>query len=323
MGERRQRVVALAGGVGGAKLVHGLQMALETTGDLTAIVNTADDFKLYGLHISPDLDTVMYTLSGLANPSTGWGVRDDTFATLDMIARFGEDPWFRLGDKDFAVHILRTQRLRRGQTLSEVTAALATALGIPTTLLPMTDAPVATFVDTPQGQLDFQQYFVARRHADQVNGVVFDGIELATTSAAARESLAHADLIVFCPSNPIVSIGPILAVPGMREAIADSPAPVVCVSPIVGGQALKGPAANMLRSLGHEVSSLGVAKLYQGVIDVIVLDHADAGLVPEIRALGIDTHVTTTVMTSDADREQLARDVITLAETRTVSGHSR
>lgn len=314
--DRPLRVVALAGGVGGAKLAHGLQLAMGDDGELTVVVNTADDFRLYGLHISPDLDTVLYTLAGIANPETGWGIRDDTFHALDMIGRYGEDPWFRLGDRDFATHVLRTHRLEAGRSLTEIMDELGAALGVRTSIVPMTDEPVATLVDTPAGRLDFQQYFVARRHADQVLGVVFDGIEHATVSSVARNRIAIADVIVFCPSNPIVSIGPILAVPGMRDAIAAASGHRVCVSPIVGGQALKGPAADMLRSLGHEVSSLGVARLYEGLIDTIVVDRADTSLVPAIEALGIDVLVTETVMRSESDRRELATRVLRLAMER-------
>lgn len=303
-------VVALAGGVGGAKLAHGLQMTLDDPSRLRVIVNTADDFELYGLHISPDLDTVMYTLSGWANPATGWGIRDDTLTGLDMIARYGRQPWFQLGDRDFATHILRTERLRQGATLSTATAELSRALGVQPALIPMTDDRVATLLDTPAGRLDFQQYFVARHHSDDVLGVHFDGIERAQPSPAALEALAEADVIVFCPSNPIVSLGPILAVPGMRAALAASPAPKVVVSPIVGGKALRGPADQMLTTLGHEASSRGVARIYAGIVDGIVLDHADADLADAIAAEGLRPLVTGTIMSSDADRAQLARETL-------------
>lgn len=306
-------VVGLAGGVGGAKLAHGLQMALDDPARLRLIVNTADDFTLYGLHISPDLDTVMYTLSGWANPATGWGIRDDTLTTLDMIARYGREPWFQLGDRDFATHILRTERLRAGATLSEVTAELAGALGVVPALIPMTDDPVATVLDTPAGRLDFQQYFVARHHSDDVLAVHFAGIERAVPSRAALTALAEAEVIVFCPSNPIVSLGPILAVPGMREALAAAAAPKVVVSPIVGGRALRGPADRMLTTLGHEVSALGVARIYGSLADGIVIDHADAGLADAIEAEGTRVLVTRTIMANDADRAQLARDTLDFA----------
>ena len=310
-------IVALAGGVGGAKLAHGLQLALDDPTQLTIIVNTADDFDLYGLRICPDLDTVMYTLSGLANPATGWGIRDDTHATLEMIGRYTGQSWFTLGDRDFATHIIRTERLRQGDLLSEITHDLSAALGIPARLVPMTDDRVATLIETPDGVLDFQEYFVAHRHQDHVTGVRFDGITTATPAAGELAALAQADAIIICPSNPIVSVGPILGVPGMRAALANSPAPVVAVSPIVGGQALKGPAAQMLASLGHEVSSLGVARLYGDTIEGLVIDRADEALASDIEALGLRVLVTGTIMTSDADREQLARETLDFAMSTT------
>ncbi len=314
-----ERIVALAGGVGGAKLAHGLQLALPDPAALSVVVNTADDFELYGLHISPDLDTVMYTLAGLANPATGWGVRDDTFTTLAMLATYGENPWFQLGDRDFATHILRTQALRDGTTLTAVTDRLARALGIVPALLPMTDDRVATLIDTPDGRLDFQDYFVARRHADVVTGVVLDGIETARPSDAALAALADAGAVVICPSNPIVSIGPILAVPGLRAAVAAAPGPVVVVSPIVGGEALKGPAALMMEGMGHEVSALGVARLYAGLADGIVIDGADRDLAPAIEAAGARALVTDAVMRDEAGRERLAREVLDFAATLATS----
>jgi LPPG:FO 2-phospho-L-lactate transferase len=306
-------VVAVAGGVGGAKLAHGFQLALDASDHLTVIGNTADDFDLYGLRICPDLDTVLYTLSGLANPATGWGIAGDTFATLEMVGRYTGEPWFQLGDRDFATHIVRTERLRRGDSLSSVTADLACALGIEAALVPMSDEPVATMIDTPDGRLDFQQYFVGRRHSDEVLGVSFAGIEAARPAPAALAALGNADAIVFCPSNPIVSIGPILAVPGMREALRQATAPKVAVSPIVGGQALKGPAAQMLAGLGHEVSAAGVAAIYASVIDGMVIDRLDEALAQRIEALGMRVHVTETVMRSDGDRAELAREALDFA----------
>ena len=304
-------IVALAGGVGGAKLAQGLALAV-SPGDLAVVVNTADDFALYGLRICPDLDTVLYTLAGVADPVQGWGIAGDTFQALGAIARYGRDPWFRLGDQDFATHIVRTERLGAGATLTEVTAELAGALGVASRVLPMTDEPVATLVDTPAGRLGFQDYFVARRQADDVLGVVFAGVEAARLPAAVEEGIAAAELIVVCPSNPIVSVGPILAVPGLRRAILDGPAPVVAVSPIVGGKALKGPADRMLATLGHEVSAVGVAALYaeDGLIDGFVIDEQDAALAPRIEALGMRVLATRTVMGGADDRRRLADEVL-------------
>lgn len=304
-----RRVTALAGGVGGAKLAQGL--ARVVTGDaLTVLINTADDFELFGLAISPDIDTVMYTLAGLANPVVGWGITGDTRATLDAIARYGEDPWFLLGDQDFATHIVRSDRLRKGISLSTVTAQLSSSLGIAAKLIPMTDGRVATLVDTPSGRLAFQDYFVARRQRDDVTGVVFEGIESAQPAPGVIDALTTADVIVLNPSNPIVSIGPILAVSGVRDALASSTAVRIGVSPIIGGKALKGPADRMLSTLGHDVSALGIARIYEGLLDMLVIDTEDAGWRSEIEALGMDVLVTNTIMGGPEDRERLAREVL-------------
>lgn len=305
-------IVALAGGVGGAKLAHGLYHSVPSD-HLTVVINTADDFDLFGLRISPDADTVMYTLAGIANPVTGWGIADDTWETLAMLERYGHDVWFRLGDRDFATHISRTEQLRAGRSATEVTSGLAHALGIRAALLPMTDADVATQVDTPAGRLAFQDYFVRRRHADPVSGIVFAGIEAATMTPQVGAALDQATAIVFCPSNPIVSIGPILAVAGLREAIEASTAPKIAISPIVGGKALKGPADTMLAGLGHDVSALGVARMYHDLIDAFVIDHADAEQEAEIAALGMRVLVTDAIMRDEADRQRLAAEVLELA----------
>lgn len=306
---RYRTVVALAGGVGGAKLLEGLHGAAPK-GTVTAIVNTADDFSLYGLHISPDLDTVMYTLAGIANPSTGWGIAGDTRSTLDAIARYGEDPWFLVGDQDFATHILRTHYLREGSSLTEVTLRLAQSLGIGMPILPMTDDKVATEVQTADGWLAFQDYFVARRHADDVVDVRFAGIDRARPSQRVMQTIAEADLILFCPSNPLVSIGPILAVPEVRDALAKSSAPVVAVSPIIGGKALKGPADRMLAAKGVEVSARGVARHYEGIIDGIVIDAEDEALAGDIRATGVAVEVRNTIMGGRDDRIRFAHEIL-------------
>ncbi len=306
------KVVALAGGVGGAKLAHGL--ALNGLGEnLTVIVNTGDDFNLYGLQICPDLDTVLYTLAGLANPTTGWGVVDDSLVTLDMMRAYGTDTWFLLGDKDLATHILRTERLRRGERLTTIMTDLAMRLGIEARLLPMCDEPVETKIRTPGGVLDFQEYFVRRRHSDDVLGVEFQGITSATLSIEVAAALDEADLIVICPSNPFVSVDPILGVAEIRERIAGSAAPVIAVSPIIGGQAVKGPAAQMLETLGHDVSATGVATYYRDVIDGMVIDSVDARLASQIESLGMMVGATATLMQSDDDRRQLGRNVIEMA----------
>ncbi len=307
------RIVALAGGVGGAKLIHGLALA-GAPEHLTAIVNTADDFTLYGLQISPDLDTVLYTLAGIANPETGWGIAGDTYQTLAAIEGYGREPWFRLGDRDFATHILRTERLGAGASLTAVMAELAKALGVASTLLPMTDDPVATFVDTPAGRLAFQDYFVARHQTDHVDGVVFEGIDEARLPSAVEAAIVEADLIVVCPSNPIVSVGPILTVPGMRATLTAA-APLVAISPIVGGKALKGPADRMLADLGHEVSAYVVAALYGTLIDGMVIDEMDEALAPRIEDLGMAVLVTQTVMANADDRRRLATETVEFGRT--------
>lgn len=307
-------MAALAGGVGGARLAAGLEASLRGTGgELSVVVNTADDFDLWGLRICPDLDTVMYTLAGIANPETGWGVAGETFATLEMLAAYGEDTWFLLGDRDLATHLLRTERLRRGEPLTQVTEALARGLGLGSRLLPMSDEPVATGIHTPEGPLEFQEYFVRRGQRDEVLAVELRGIQAARPTAAVREAVAGSDAVVLCPSNPLVSLGPILSLPGMREALSSSPAPKVAVSPIVGGRALKGPADKMLHSLGHEVSATGVARIYGGLVDGMVIDRADEGERSAIEGLGMEVLATDAVMHDPPDRARLADEVLGFA----------
>lgn len=305
-------IVALAGGVGGAKLAQGLYHAVPR-GELHIIGNTADDFEQFGLRVCPDLDTVLYTLAGLANPVTGWGIAGDTFRTLDQLARYGAATWFQIGDRDFAIHIHRTDTLRQGASLTAVTRSLTNALGVHATLLPMCDTPVSTMVMTPSGNLSFQDYFVRRQHGDTVLGVRFTGIEDATLPDPVATALDQASVIVGCPSNPLVSLGPILAVPGMRDRLRAARGIRVAVSPIVGGKALKGPAGEMLATLGHEVSALGVARLYHDFLDGFVLDRVDADLAPAIETLGPRTLVTNTVMGDADDRARLAHEVLAFA----------
>jgi len=306
------KVVALAGGVGGAKLAAGLQSVLPA-GDLSVVVNTADDFDLWGLRICPDLDTVMYTLAGIANPDTGWGIGGETFETLNMLERYDEDTWFKLGDRDLATHILRTHRLHSGETLTGVTAALSRALGIVSAVLPMGDEPVSTILQTPEGRLEFQEYFVRRGQKDEVLAVELRGIEDARPSGEVLAAISGADAVVICPSNPVVSVGPILAVPGMREALASSRAPKVAVSPIVGGRALKGPADRMLLSLGHEVSATGVAAMYSGLVDGMVVDSVDREERAGIEDIGMRVLVTDAVMHDGRDRARLAGETLEFA----------
>ena len=305
-------IVALAGGVGGAKLALGLNQVVPPS-DLAIIVNTGDDVEMYGLHVSPDLDTVMYTLAGIANPRTGWGIDGDTFAALKALSRLGCETWFGLGDQDLATHILRTQMLRAGQPLTTITQSLAARLGVQTSLLPMCDERVGTVVQTPDGDLSFQDYFVRRRATDRVLSLRFDGIEHARPTHQVREALAKARLVVFGPSNPFLSIQPILSVPGFRELLNSSPAPKVAVSPIISGRAVRGPADRLLRDLGHDVSAFGVAKLYAGLADVFVIDERDVGELPRIEALGLRVMTTKTLMSTAEDKRQLAQTIICFA----------
>jgi LPPG:FO 2-phospho-L-lactate transferase len=307
------KVTLLAGGTGGAKLAHGLQMALPA-GDLTVIVNVGDDTERFGLLVCPDIDTILYTLAGLADREQGWGVTGDTATALGMLERYGEEAWFRIGDADLATHVRRAHLMRDGSSLTDATAAMATALGVPSHLVSATDQRLRTHLQTDTGELDFQAYFVQRGQQDAVRGVRFDGSEAAHPSPAALAALATAELVVIGPSNPIVSIGPILAVPGMREALLASPAPRIGVSGIVAGRALRGPADKMLTSLGHESSALGVARLYKGLIERFVIDEADAALSASIEALGMAVSVLPTVMRNDDDRARLGGALVELGE---------
>jgi LPPG:FO 2-phospho-L-lactate transferase len=301
-------ITALAGGVGGARFVDGLAQAAGAE-NVTAIVNTADDFELFGLRICPDIDTVLYTLAGLADPVQGWGIAGDTRAALDGIAAYGEDPWFLLGDRDFATHILRTAWLREGQSLSKVTLELRQRLGIRTAVLPMSDDPIATLIESPGGWLSFQDYFVRRRQQDDVIGVDFSGIDAARPLPDGIAAVQASDLIVFAPSNPIVSIGPILNIEGYHAALRERRAPVVAVSPLIRGKALKGPADKMMSTLGHEATALGVARIYAGLIDGFVIDNLDEAARAKIEALGIAVLVTDAIMHDVPDRGRFAREV--------------
>ncbi len=306
-----EHVVALAGGVGGAKLALGLLRALRPE-QLTVIVNTADDFVYYGLPISPDLDTVMYTLAGIANPETGWGVAADTTHMLDMLARYGEAPWFRLGDHDLATHLLRAAWLAQGQTLTQVTRRLAEALGVQSALLPMTDAPVHTIVYTrEQGRLEFQEYFVRYRWQPVVERIEYAGAESALPTPAVLAALAAADIVVICPSNPLLSVAPILALSGVRAALRQKPC--VAVSPIVAGQALKGPAAKLMAELGWDVSPLAVARYYGDLLDGFVLDVRDRDGFSD-QDFPCRVLVTDTVMQNDGDKLRLAREILRWTE---------
>ncbi len=302
-------VLALAGGVGGAKLCLGLSRILEPH-ELSIVVNTGDDETFYGLHVSPDLDTVMYTLAGLSNPETGWGIVGETFAALESLGRLGEDTWFGLGDRDLATHIVRTKMLAEGASLSEVTARLCDSLGVRHPIAPMSDDRVRTVVETSGGTLPFQTYFVKMRCEPTVTKLSYDGARQAKMSDALRIALEVADLLVYCPSNPMLSVAPILAVPGVERAIRDFSGTRVAVSPIVGGKAVRGPAAKLMAELGEDVSCVGVARRYAGLCDVFVIDEVDRDLAPEVRALGMDAVVLDTIMNDEADKVALASGVL-------------
>jgi LPPG:FO 2-phospho-L-lactate transferase len=303
------KIVALAGGVGGARLLSGLARVVAPA-EITAVVNTGDDFDWLGLRVCPDLDTVVYTLAGLANPATGWGVRDDSFAALDQLGRLGGPTWFRIGDRDLALHVLRTRALGQGQRLHAVTAAVCRATGVEVRVLPMSDDFTPTEVHTDEGTLPFQDYFVRRRAEPRVTGFTFAGIARARPAPGVLEAVAAAAVVVLCPSNPFISIGPILAVPGVRAALRAARGRVVAVSPIVAGAAVKGPAGRMLADLGMEVSATSVAALYRGLVSSFVLDRRDACLAESVAALGMTPRCAETVMDSEAARRALARAVL-------------
>jgi LPPG:FO 2-phospho-L-lactate transferase len=314
MNEFSGTCVALSGGVGGAKLALGLSRILAPA-QLDVIVNTGDDFEHLGLTICPDLDTLTYTLAGLNNTETGWGRAGETWTFMASLRALGGESWFQLGDGDLAIHVERTRRLAAGEPLSRVTAELTARLGIEFSVIPMSDDPVRTFVETAAGALAFQHYFVRDQCAPEVTGFEFRGAKTATPSPMALGALADPalDAVVICPSNPFISIDPILAVPGLRGAIEDAAAPVIAVSPIVGGKAIKGPTAKMMLELGVTQSAASVARHYDGLIDGFVLDSEDAASGDEIRALGLDVLTTNTVMQSLEDRVSLAADVLEFA----------
>jgi LPPG:FO 2-phospho-L-lactate transferase len=311
------KVAALAGGVGGAKLADGLAQTLPPE-DLTIIVNTGDDFSHLGLHIAPDLDTVCYALAGIANPATGWGQVNETWLALESLGQLGGPTWFRLGDRDLGIHLERTRRLKAGQPLSQITRDFCLAWGIKPRVLPMSDDPVPTWVDTLEGELPFQEYFVQRQCHPQVTGFRFDGADRARPAPGVIEAMQQADQIIFCPSNPWVSIDPILAITGVRDTIntrrLDKKCIVIAVSPIVGGETIKGPAAKMYRELGIEPSALSVARHYTNLLTGLVLDNLDTHLVQEIHSMDVQTLVTDTIMRSPGDRRRLAEEVLAFGQ---------
>jgi LPPG:FO 2-phospho-L-lactate transferase len=302
-------ITALAGGIGASKLLLGL-VGVMPPEDITVIANTGDDIELYGLRICPDIDTVIYTLGGVINEETGWGLKGDTFECLAALARHGEAPWFNLGDRDLATHIFRTNQLRAGRSLTEITDQLRRSLGIQVTILPMTDSYTPTRVLTDEGDMHFQEYFVRRRCEPRVREIRFQNIESAEPAEGVLRAILESDCVVVCPSNPFISIGPILAVPGIRQALRETRAKVIAVSPIISGRALKGPAADMLRDLGHEVSARAVAAMYRDFLDGFILDQTDAALEPEVAALDLQVLSTRTIMNSLEDKQRAARSVL-------------
>lgn len=306
------KVAALSGGVGGAKLALGLNENIGSD-DLTLIANTGDDFQYHGLNISPDIDTLVYTLSGKSDETRGWGLADESWAFMGALGEYSGETWFNLGDKDLAMHVIRTDLLRQGARLGEVTDTLRRSLGVAARILPMTDRIVPTVVDTVEhGLLPFQSYFVEHQAKPTVRGFIFKGVEHARPAPGVLGVLAAADRVVICPSNPFISIDPILAVPGIRDGLRETQAPVIAVSPIVAGAAIKGPTAKMFAEMGESPSALAIAKRYQDVIDLIVIDEQDQALIGEIEALGLGVVATNTIMHGLEEKKALANIVLTV-----------
>ena len=310
-GTERKLLVALTGGTGGAKLIQGLNLEVSPE-SLVILCNTADDFVLHGLHISPDLDTVTYTLAGIGDTEKGWGIRDDTFVVLEWLGKYGGETWFKLGDRDLATHITRSRLLREGLTLSQVTERIRTALGVKAAIIPMSDDRVETRIMTEGGEISFQHFFVKGSWKDEVKGVLFKGIEESRPAPGLIESIQRADAVILCPSNPVTSIGPILAVPGVREALKETEAPVVAVSPIVEGAPVSGPAHKLMAAMGWEVSAFGVARAYQDFLDRILIAPEDSGLKGKIEGLGLEAVTTPIIMNSIDEKRHLARGLLSL-----------
>lgn len=303
--------VVLTGGTGGAKLIQGLSHEFDPA-RLTIVCNTADDFILHGLYISPDIDTIMYNLAGLSDDARGWGVRGDTFAALRQLEQYGCEAWFKLGDKDLATHITRTRLLREGLKLSEVTDRLCAALQVAARILPMTDDRVETRIETADGEISFQEYFVKQRWQPEVKRVTYAGIESCRPASMLIDSIQQAAAVIICPSNPVTSIGPILAVPGIRDALKAMAAPVIGISPIIGKAAISGPAHKLMESMGAEPSALAVAEGYADLLDIFLIDHDDAESKSRIEKLGMRVIASSIRMPSAADRRRLAREVVAL-----------
>lgn len=305
-------ITALCGGVGGSKLALGLYRTVPPD-ELTLIVNTADDLEFCGLHVSPDLDTVIYTLAGLSRQDVGWGIEGDTFEALGMLRRYGVPDWFQVGDRDLATDLYRTNELRQGRALTDITADIAQRLGVKARVLPMTDAPVATRLQAGEEWIDFQDYFVRRRHQDPVQAIRYDGITSAAAAGGVIEAIESAEVIVLVNSNPALSIFPILATPGVNDAVVAASAPCVAVSPMVGHDSVSGPAGVLMSLLGQEATATGVAAAYLGVIDGVVIDGQDAAQAPGIEALGPRVLVTDIIMRTLEDRERLATETVSFA----------
>ena len=303
------KITVLAGGVGAAKFLQGL-IAEFPPEQVTVIANTGDDAEFHELHVSPDIDTIIYTLAGLIDPVRGWGLRDETFHCLEALNRLGRETWFQLGDRDLATHLFRTGRLVEGATLTQVTSELALLRGLALRILPMTDQPAPTRLTTSEGELGFQEYFVQRRQEPQVEAVDLSFASRCTPAPGVLDAITQTELIIVAPSNPIISIGPILAVQELRDALRETSAPVIAISPIVSGKALKGPADRMLASLGHEASAAAIASLYSDFLDLFVLDKQDENLRERIEGSGIRTLVTDTIMSNSERRQSLARTVL-------------
>jgi len=306
-------ITLLAGGSGAAKLVDGLLQESDPAA-LTLICNTGDDMDLYGLHVSPDVDTILYTLAGVIDWEKGWGIAGDSFFCLESLGRLGYETWFRLGDRDLASHIHRSLELRRGRTLAEAVDSLRRALGVETRVLPMSNDPVETRVVTPEGDRHFQEFFVKGAWQDDVDAVYFKGVDTARPAPGVITAILEARAVILCPSNPVTSLGPILAVPGIREALRATRAPVVAVSPIVGGAAVSGPAHKFMAAWGWEVSALGVARALEDVVDLVVIDPVDRELAPAVSALGLEALVTETIMKNREERARLAREILARME---------
>lgn len=304
-------IVVLTGGTGGAKFVDGLRQ-IASSQQLTFIVNTGDDLEWWGLHVSPDLDSISYALAGLLSRERGWGVKGDTFFCLQAMGELDEPIWFHVGDRDLAVHLLRSKLLAQGKTLTEVTAAISGKLGVQARILPMTNSPVETRVDTPLGELHFQEYFVQRWYQDPVKSVRFVGAAEAQPAPGVVEAIISASAVILAPSNPITSIGPILAVPGIREALRETPARVAAVSPIVGHTAVSGPAGILMAAQGLPVSIAGVAQAYEDFLDILIADLSDAEAAKKLNRHGLQVHCTNTIMRSADDKAKLARTLLAL-----------